>query len=341
MTRAASAMLASRSSRSSKPTSAATSSWSASSSRFGVPPRHHLDRVAHVEQVGVGHVDRAVRPVGEPGRGERAQHDRVADAAARLLELRLDEVGQLTVPVGALPGGGQQLRQPPARGRPPVLQQGGLGAGDDDGVARDRLQVEQPDGRREVLGRHLAALGERPDRVVQVEARVPDGVPELLRERRERLGRVAAALVHEQQVEVADRARVAAPDAADGPERDARDVLTVGRQLPLLPEPTHDELDDRGPPGDAVGAGAGQAGSELEPLRAEVPHPDRGVRDLGRPVRGRAPRGRPFLCHVCLVTVLIRGRRRRAHRCGREPRPRPARPRPCRRRSCRSARRAR
>ena len=296
----------------------------------GVPTRDHLHGVPHVEQVRVRAVDRAVRPVGEPRRGERGEHHGVADAAARLLELGLDEVGELAVPVGPLLGRGEQLGQPSPGGGTPVLEQRGLGARDHHGVAGDGLQVEQPHRGGQVLGRHLAALRERAHRVVEVEPGVPDRVPEPLRERRELLGAVPAALVHEQQVEVADRARVAAADAADRAERHAAHVAPCRRLLPELCEALHHQRGDGAASGDAVGLWAGESGGEVEPLDTQVPHPD-GVRDLRLLVPGRAPHGRPFVRHP------IRARRRRARRCGREPRPPPARPRPCRHRSCRSA----
>ena len=58
------------------------------------------------------------------------------------------------------------------------------------------------------------------------------------------------------------------------------------------------------PPAHLDAAILAAARREVEPFTAEVPHPNRGVRDLGRPVRGRAPRGRPFLCHVLQLTIL-------------------------------------
>ncbi len=86
----ASARLASRSSRSSNADELRDLVQVGEQQPVGVPPRDHLERVAHVEQVRVGRVDRAVRPVGEPGRGQRREHDGVADPAARLLEVGLD-----------------------------------------------------------------------------------------------------------------------------------------------------------------------------------------------------------------------------------------------------------
>ena len=123
-------------------------------------------------------VDRTVRSVREPGGGQRAEHHRIADAPARLLELRLDEVGELAVPVGTLTGRAQELGEPAAGSGAPVLQEGRLGARDDQRVAGHRLQVEQTHRGGQVLGRHLPALRERPDRVVEVETGVPDRVPD-------------------------------------------------------------------------------------------------------------------------------------------------------------------
>ena len=60
-----------------------------------------VDGVADVEEPGVCRVDGAVRPVGEPGLGESGEDRHVAQAAVRLLEVGLDGLGELAVPVVA------------------------------------------------------------------------------------------------------------------------------------------------------------------------------------------------------------------------------------------------
>ena len=58
-------------------------------------PGNHVDRVPHVHERLRGVVDGAVRAVREPRRRERGEADEVASAAARLLEIGLDEVRDL------------------------------------------------------------------------------------------------------------------------------------------------------------------------------------------------------------------------------------------------------
>ena len=66
-----------------------------------------------------------------------------------------------------------QLRQPLAGVAAPVVGDGGAGRGDELLVAGDRREVEQADGRGEVGGRDLAALGDGADAVVEAHARRP------------------------------------------------------------------------------------------------------------------------------------------------------------------------
>ena len=51
--------------------------------------------VTDVEQPLVRVTQTLVRPVGQPGRGQRPQHDHVPEAAARLLEIGLQQVGRV------------------------------------------------------------------------------------------------------------------------------------------------------------------------------------------------------------------------------------------------------
>jgi len=188
------------------------------------PPSDHLQGVADVEQVGVRPVDGAVRAVGQPGRRERPEEHRVPDATACLLEVRLDEERELARAPRALARGGDQLRETTAGGRAPVREDRGGRPVHEDGVPRERPDVEPAHRRREVGRGHLAGLAQRTDRVVEPDARVPQRVPEPLRDPGDLLRRVRAPVVDQDQVQVRARAEVAAGQAPDGGECDPRRV---------------------------------------------------------------------------------------------------------------------
>ena len=83
----------------------------------------HVHRVAHVEQVGVGPVDVAVRAVGQPGGRQRAQDGHVPQAPAGLLEVGLEGLGQVAVAGVPLLDRLDQLRQALAGVAAPVVGQ--------------------------------------------------------------------------------------------------------------------------------------------------------------------------------------------------------------------------
>ena len=82
--------------------------------------------------------------------------------------------------------------------------------------------VEQPELDLEVLAGGLAGLGGGAYGVVEGEPQVPDRVPDAVGEGGDGAG-VRAAVVQQEQVEVAARGEFAAPVAADGDERRAPD----------------------------------------------------------------------------------------------------------------------
>ncbi|OIQ77912.1 hypothetical protein GALL_403940 [mine drainage metagenome] len=261
-------------------------------------------------------IDGAVRPVRQPGRREREQHDRVADPTTRLLQVGLDQVGELALAIRTLAGRAQELREAPTGRTAPVGEQRGARPVDHGHVTGDVPQVEQADRGGEVLGRHLATLRQRPDRVVQVETSIPDRVPEPLGELGHDLRRVRTTVVDEQQVEVAQRAGIAATDAPHRRKGDALvRVQAIGGPRPQVAQPRHDELDQRRAPKATVldRAGrqrSGQSGREVEPLSLEVPHPVDGERDLRGFTADRAPCGRSLSGHRTTA------RPGRARRCG-------------------------
>ena len=146
--------------------------------------RGEVQGVADVEQPLVRLADADVRPVGQPGGGQRPQHRHVAEAAAGLLEVGLEQVGRVTEGGEPLVEGRQQLRQPLAGVAAPGVQQRRAGALDQLGVAGDHPQVEQADAGAQLAAGDLGALGRRAYRVVNPDPRVPQRIPERLGQRR-------------------------------------------------------------------------------------------------------------------------------------------------------------
>ena len=99
--------------------SAATWSCSCSSRRLPGTAGRQVQRVAHVGEPAYGVVDVAVRTVGDPRRGDRAQRHDVAQPAAALLEVGLEVVAQVA---GAARRARPTTRAAPAAGagRPPA-----------------------------------------------------------------------------------------------------------------------------------------------------------------------------------------------------------------------------
>ncbi|GMA26507.1 hypothetical protein GCM10025864_42660 [Luteimicrobium album] len=86
------------------------------------------------------------------------------------------------------------------------------------------------------------------------------------------------------EVEVAGRAEVAAAQAPDRRQREARHRAVVvrearGRLRPERPQRAVDERDERGTPRDPAATGPGEPGAGLEEGGPQVPDPD-GARDL-------------------------------------------------------------
>ena len=178
--------------------------------------------VADVEQAAAGVVEALAGGVGQPGGGDGAQGGGVAQAAAGLLEVGFQEVLQLALALGAL--GAQLLEFGEALGRlvAPVGEDGRAQSGGEAEVAGEVAGVQQAELDLEVLAGGLAGLGRRADGVVEGEAEVPDGVPEAVGEGGDGAG--VAAVVQQEQVEVAARGELAAAVAADGDQGDARAV---------------------------------------------------------------------------------------------------------------------
>ena len=179
-----------------------------------------VDGVAHVEQPRVRRVDRPVRTVGQPRRGQRAQQRHVAQPAPGLLEVGLDEVREVALPGVAGDDALVQLGQAGAGVGPPVVGHGRAGGVDDVGVAGDVGDVEQPDGGRQVGAGDRAALVDRAHAVVELHPLVPDGVPQAVGEPAEVLGPEGPGLVEQDEVVVAEGSAVTAGEGADRGEGD-------------------------------------------------------------------------------------------------------------------------
>src|SRR5690606_691953 len=137
----------------------------------------------------------------------------------------------------------------------PVGEECAAGARHDVRVPGDVPDVEQPDGGDQVRRGDLAAPGEAAYGVVDVEARVPQRVPERAGERGDRGEVVAPAVVQEERGEAGRRAGVAAPLGDHDGEREAGVVAGHG----AAPER-----------GEGGAAEAREPGAVGRPVRAEA-----------------------------------------------------------------------
>ena len=176
-------------SSSSRPSRCATASCSCRTSRSVGATGHVVQGVADVEQRLVRLLEAGVRGVGDPGRGDGAQHDEVAQAAARLLEVGLEREGQLAGSLGPLRAGGEQLGEPALGEAAPVGEHAARSASAEADVAGDVPDVEQAEEGPEVVGGDAARLGRSAHGVVEPDPGVPDRVPDPVGE----LGRLRSA----------------------------------------------------------------------------------------------------------------------------------------------------
>lgn len=183
-----------------------------------------MQGVTDVEKAPAGVGEALARGVGEPGGGDGAQRGGVAQAAAGLLEVGFEEELQLALALGALGAQLLEFGETFRRLVAPVGEDGRAQSCGEAEVAGEVPGVQQPELDLEVLARGLACLGGRTDGVVEVEAEVPDRIPDAVGQGGHRAG-IGAAVVQEQQVEVAARGELAAAVAADGDERDAAQLV--------------------------------------------------------------------------------------------------------------------
>ncbi len=227
-----------------------------------------VEAVADVEQPLVGRIERAARPVGEPRRGEGADHGEVAQSAAPLLEVGLGQVGELAVAVVALTDRLEELGQATARIGPPVVRQGRADPGHEVGVAGDEPHVEQANCRDEIGACDVTTVRERAHAVVEPDPRVPQRIPDLLGDPLDR-GRAVATVVEEDEVEVRAGPAVPPREAPDRGQRDALPGRGAGRPGRCEPLPRHrgDRVTPPGP-GTLLGEGAQLGGLGAGPGQA-------------------------------------------------------------------------
>ncbi len=186
-----------------------------------------VEGVAGVEEDAAGLGEAFTGGVGDPGGGDGAQGGGVAQSAAGLLEIGLQEELELALALGPLAAELVQGGQPLGGLVPPVGEDRGAQGGDEAEVPGDGSCVEQAELDLEVLAGGLAGFGGGAYGVVEGEAQVPDGVPNAVGEGRDGCG-VGGAVVQEQEVEVAARGEFAAAVAADGDEGGAPDSRVLG-----------------------------------------------------------------------------------------------------------------
>ena len=146
----------------------------------GGPAGEVVHEVADVEQGHPAALELDVRDVDQPGRDQRLEHGRVADPALGLLEVGHRLVRELAHQVVPRADELVQLRQPLAGVPAPLREHGGAQPKGEVGVAGQVPHVEQAGGDPQVGLGGRDHLGQRPHRVVDVRAGVPQRVPELL-----------------------------------------------------------------------------------------------------------------------------------------------------------------
>ena len=161
--------------------------------------------------------DARSRPGGHPRGRDRVDRVGVAQASPGLLEVGLEQEGELAAALRALGVQRLELGQPDAGRRPPVRQHPEAELGGEPGVAGHVPCVEQPQRGAQVAARHLTALARGAHRVVETGARVPDRVPDPVGQH----GDVRPPRVQEQHVEIAAGQQLTAAVAADGHQRHA------------------------------------------------------------------------------------------------------------------------
>jgi hypothetical protein len=197
------------------------------------PAGDQVQAVAHVEQPRVGGPHRRPPRVGDLGVGDAAQHPDVAQPAAGLLDVAVEQEGEFAVMTPAPGGQLAQHGQVGAGPLAPLVQRHLAQPGGQVGVAGDVAGVDQAEAGLGVLGGDREGLVNGPDRVVEGQTGVPDRVPDALGH----LGHVRGPVVHEHEVDVRVRSALAPSqpaqrDQADpGPAGPSRQIGQAGGRL--------------------------------------------------------------------------------------------------------------
>ena len=197
----------------------------------GGPPGDHVQGVADVEQGALGVVEPGVRASATQEAATARSTVEVAQPAARLLEVGLEGERDVAGALGPLLGRSEQVGEPLGREPPPVGEDRRAQALAEGDVAGDVPDVEHAEQGPYVVRRHASGLGRRADRVVQADARVPDRVPDPVRE----LGGLLVpdpGGAEQHDVEVAARGELASAVAADGDERGPEPVPPASSNSP-------------------------------------------------------------------------------------------------------------
>jgi hypothetical protein len=136
-------------------------------------------------------------------------------ARSGLLEVTLQQEGQLAVGLPAGLGHLPQAGQVPDGGTPPVVGGGADQRVGQRPIAHHQAGVEQPEGDLDVVLRHRQRLGDGTHRVVEPKARVPDRVPD----RGGHLVDAGHPGVQQNEVEVAIRGALPPTQPTDGEQR--------------------------------------------------------------------------------------------------------------------------
>ena len=174
-------------------------------------PGDLVQHVAGVQDLLVGGPDLGPGRGRDPRGGDRLDGVHVPLPAARLLQVGLEQVGELAVEPGPLLVQPLELGQPGPGVGPPVLERALAQPRGQVRVARDVPGVQQPEGDLEVAAGHPPGLRHGPHGVVELRARVPDRVPDPVGDP----GDAVPAVVQHQHVEVAAGEQFLAAVAAD------------------------------------------------------------------------------------------------------------------------------
>jgi hypothetical protein len=197
-----------------------------------------LDAGGQQRAVGVDEGRVVALPQQAPGRLGPPQGMDVAQAAATLLQVGLEEEGHLTGLLVAGPHPRRQLAQPPLRPLLPLAQ--GLGGQvlGEALVAGQVPDLQERRGRVEVVGGEGEGLAHRAHGVAELHALVPDRVPEPVGQGAD----VGPPGVEEQHVDVGLEAQLRPPVAADGDEGHVPAPVALPHRGEELGQPGVDEV---------------------------------------------------------------------------------------------------